>query len=88
MSYNEGVNVSNWSSNAIKLGILLIVLAVFIGGIIVVLPILENVPLDEGQGDGVHYVFYEGAIFEDFEHITDWRVDGIGASQEADTSNA
>lgn len=88
MSYNEGVNVSNWSSNAIKLGILLIVLAVFIGGIIVVLPILENVPLDEGQGDGAHYVFYEGEIFEDFEHITDWRVDGIGASQEADTSNA
>lgn len=72
MSDNKETNVSNASSNAIKLGILLIVLAVVIGGIIVVIPILENLPSNGGQGDDVEqYVFSEGELFEDFEHITD-----------------
>ena len=88
MSDNKETNVSNASSNAIKLGILLIVLAAVIGGIVITLPPVENLPSNGGQGDDVEQVvFSEGELFEDFEHITDWRIDGVGASQEADTSN-
>ena len=88
MGDNEGTNVGNGSSNTIKLGILLIVLAVVIGGIVITLPPVENLPLNGGQSDDVEQVvFSEGELFEDFENITDWTVDGVGASQEADTSN-
>jgi peptidoglycan/xylan/chitin deacetylase (PgdA/CDA1 family) len=85
---NEGTNVNNGSSNIIKLGILLIVLAVVIGGIVITLQPAENLPSNRGQdGGGEQVVFSEGELFEDFENIHDWRADGVGASQEADTAN-
>lgn len=88
MGDNEGTNVGSGSSNVIKLGILLIVLAVVIGGIVITLPPAENLPSNGGQGDNVEQVvFSEGELFEDFEHIHEWRADGVGALQEADTSN-
>jgi hypothetical protein len=88
MGDNEGTGAHNGASNAIKLGILLIILTVVIGGIVITLQPTENLPLNGGQDDdgGEQVVFSEGELFEDFENITDWRADGVGASQEADTS--
>ncbi|TSA57372.1 hypothetical protein D4R42_01735 [bacterium] len=88
MGDNERTNVGDGFSNAIKLGILVIVLAVVIGGIVITLPPAENLPSNGGQSDDVEQVvFSEGELFEDFENMNDWRADGVGASQEADTSN-
>jgi peptidoglycan/xylan/chitin deacetylase (PgdA/CDA1 family) len=80
--------VNNGASNITKLGIIFSVLAVVIGGIVFTLPPAEKLPSNGSQdGDGERVVFSEGKLFEDFENITDWRTDGVGASQEADTSN-
>ena len=75
------------ASNTIKLSIIFIVLAVVIGGSVITLNPSENPPSNGGQDDDGQVVFSEGELFEDFENITDWRADGIGASQAADTSN-
>jgi peptidoglycan/xylan/chitin deacetylase (PgdA/CDA1 family) len=88
MGDNGGINANNGASNIIKLGIIFIVLAVVIGGIVITLQPAENLPSNGGQdGGGEQVVFSEGELFEDFENITDWRADGVGASQEADKSN-
>lgn len=87
MSYNQETDRSNGISSVIKLGILLIALAVVIGGIVITLKPAENVPLNGDQDSGERVVFSEGELFEDFESISDWIADGVGASQEADTSN-
>lgn len=79
--------MNNGASNTIKLGTIFIVLAVVIGGIVITLQPSENTPSNGGQDGGEQVVFSEGELFEDFENITDWRADGIGASQTADTSN-
>jgi len=58
----------DWSSNAIKLGILLIVLAVLIGGVIIVFQIAENLPpSEEGESKKKEDFQVTGAIYwEDF----------------------
>jgi peptidoglycan/xylan/chitin deacetylase (PgdA/CDA1 family) len=88
MSYNQRTGAYDGISNVIKLGILLIILTVATGGIVITLQPTENVPLNGDQDNsGEQVVFSEGELVEDFENIPDWRADGVGVSQEADTSN-
>jgi len=87
LSNTAETTTSNRFSNTIKLGVLLIIAIVSINGIVVALSRDDNSPAYDGNDDTQNYVLYEGEIFEDFENINDWTADGIGASQEADTSN-
>jgi peptidoglycan/xylan/chitin deacetylase (PgdA/CDA1 family) len=88
MGDNWRKNADNAVSNVIKLGILFVVLAVVIGGIAITLQPAENLPSNgEQSGGGEQVASSKGELFEDFENITEWRTDGVGASQEADTSN-
>jgi peptidoglycan/xylan/chitin deacetylase (PgdA/CDA1 family) len=88
MGDNWRTNAANGASTIIKLGIFFIVLAVVISGIVITLQPAENLPSNGRQDNGgEQIVFSEGELFEDFENIHEWRADGVGASQEADTSN-
>jgi hypothetical protein len=64
MGDNVGTNVDNGVSNIIKLGIFFIVLAVVIGGIVIILQPAENLPSNGGQDGGEPVVFSEGELFE------------------------
>jgi peptidoglycan/xylan/chitin deacetylase (PgdA/CDA1 family) len=88
MGDNKAVRADNGASNAIKSGIFLIILTIVVGGIVITLQPAENMPSNGGQdGGGEQVVLSEGTLFEDFENITDWRADGVGVLQEADTSH-
>jgi len=69
MNDKKRANANGWSSKAIKLGILLIVLAVLIGGIIVAFQIVQNLPpSEEGESRKKDDFQVTGAIYwENFD---------------------
>lgn len=88
MSHTKKLTSTTGVSNIIKLGLLLIILAAVIGGIAINLSPAENVPLNrELDEDTEPLVVIDGELFEDFEHITEWKVGSNGTSQEANTKN-